>query len=277
MSRESGTEFLEVGGARLECRHVGPPTDAAPTIVLLHEGLGCVGMWRDFPDRLADRTGLGVFAYSRRGYGRSDPAALPRGPDYMHREAVDALPAVLDAIGFRRGLLLGHSDGASIATIYAGSVPDTRVRGLVLLSPHFFVEDVTLAEIARARRAFETGDLGARLARWHGSNVDVAFRGWCDTWLSTAFRDFDIRDCIAYLRVPLLVIQGEADPYGTMAQVAACEEEAYAPVETLALPGCGHAPHIERPRETLDAVAAFVDRLMRVHGEGSGFPAFSAA
>ncbi len=163
-------------GKRLEAVAYGPPPESAPTIVLLHEGLGCVALWRDFPARLAAATGWGVFAYSRAGYGQSDPVDLPRPLDYMTREARSSLPAVLDVIGFRRGLLFGHSDGASIAAIYAGEHVDERVKGLVLMAPHVFAEGPGLASIAEAKRAYETGGLRAKLARYH-ADVDCAFLG----------------------------------------------------------------------------------------------------
>src|SRR6266705_5072825 len=171
--------MIELGAMRLEYRMIGPRPNAAPTIVMLHEGLGCVGLWGDFPDRLQAATGAGVFVYSRSGYGRSSPVKLPRPLTFMHEEAREVLPKVLDAIGFRRGLLVGHSDGASIDAIYAGSVQDHRVRGLVLMAPHFFTEEPGLAEIAQAKIAYETTGLRQKLARQH-QNVDNAFRGWND-------------------------------------------------------------------------------------------------
>src|SRR5215210_533974 len=174
--------FLELGGASLEYRMVGPRPCRAPTIVMLHEGLGAARLWGDFPERLASRTKAGVFVYSRAGYGRSSPVPLPRPLDYMQREASEVLPKLLDAIGFRRGVLLGHSDGASIAAIYAGTIQDHRVRGLALLAPHFFVEDFSLEEIRRAKERYATTDLRAKLARHH-ADVDVAFRGWNEAWL----------------------------------------------------------------------------------------------
>src|SRR5688572_17751613 len=167
---------------RLEYGMIGPRPDEAPTIVMLHEGLGCVGLWGDFPDKLQAETGAGVFVYSRAGYGRSSPAPLPRPLSFMHDEARQVLPRLLDAIGFRRGLLFGHSDGASIAAIYTGSVQDHRVRGLILIAAHFFTEDMGIAAIARARDAYATTDLRQRLSRWH-DHVDIAFRGWSDAWL----------------------------------------------------------------------------------------------
>src|SRR5215216_3392518 len=164
--------FLDLDGMRLEYRMTGPPPDARPTVVLLHEGLGSADIWGGFADRLAQSTDTGVFAYSRAGYGQSSPATLPRSMHFMHEEACEVLPRVLAAIGFRRGLLLGHSDGGSIATIYAGTVQDHRVRGLVLIAPHFFTEDMGIAAIVQAREAFEHGDLRPKLARWH-DNVDA--------------------------------------------------------------------------------------------------------
>jgi pimeloyl-ACP methyl ester carboxylesterase len=257
---------LSIDGAALEYRLIGPRPDAAPTIVMLHEGLGSVSTWGPFPAALAEKTGTGVFVYSRAGYGRSSSVALPRPLDYMQREAAEVLPTLLDAIGFRRGILLGHSDGASIAAYYAGSVQDHRVRALVLLAPHFFTEPEGLAEIRDVRSAYATTDLRARLARHH-ADVDVAFRGWNEAWLDPGFESFDITEALGYIRVPILVIQGLDDRYGTVRQVEVAQEECTCPVEPLLLPGCGHAPHREKPAETLAAVAGFVDRILRRHGE----------
>jgi pimeloyl-ACP methyl ester carboxylesterase len=259
--------FVDIEGSRLEYRMIGPRPDAAPSIVMLHEGLGSASLWGDFPERLAERTKAGVFAWSRAGYGRSSPVALPRPLDYMQREARDVLPRLLDAIGFRRGILLGHSDGASIAAVYAGSVQDHRVRGLALMAPHFFVEDFSLKEIERARERYEAGDLRRKLARYH-ADVDVAFRGWNEAWLDPDFpRIFDIVEPLAYIRVPVLIVQGEDDPYGTIRQIEVAEEECYCPVDAVLLPVCGHAPHRDRPAETLEAIDAFIERILVLHGE----------
>lgn len=251
--------FVDLPGARLEFLAVGDP-GTAPAIVLLHEGLGSVSAWRDFPQRLSRETGLPVLAYSRAGYGHSSPVSLPRPLDYMERESLDVLPQVLDALGFTEGILLGHSDGASIAAIYAGSVQDHRVRGLVLLAPHFFVEDRTVEAIEEMRERWRTTDLRSRLARHH-DDVDGAFLGWNGAWLDPAFRAFDITECLAYIRVPMLIVQGDADPYGSLRQVEVAVEECMAPVESLVLQGCGHAPQAERPAETLAAVAAFINDM----------------
>jgi pimeloyl-ACP methyl ester carboxylesterase len=254
--------FLDLGAMRLEYRMIGRWPSDAPTIIMLHEGLGCVGLWGDFPDRLAAATGVGVFVYSRAGYGGSSPVALPRPLTFMHQEAHDVLPRLLAAIGFRSGLLLGHSDGASIATIYAGCVPDHRVRGLVLIAPHFFTEDMGLAEIARARTAYRSGDLRARLARWH-RDVDNAFRGWNDAWLDPDFRTWNITDALSAIRIPILIMQGEHDQYGTQAQIAVAQQECAGPVDVAVLPGIRHAPHREAADATLRAVAAFADARLR--------------
>ena len=182
-----------IGGKRLETLCHGPAPDRAPTIVMLHEGLGCVALWRDFPRRLAAATGFGVFAYSRAGYGQSDPVALPRPLDYMTREARETLPELLDAIGFRRGVLLGHSDGASIAAIYAGSVEDFRVRGLVLMAPHFFTEPSGLAAIAAARDGLRKRRSAERGSPNTTATSTCAFRGWSDAWLDPGFQGLEHR------------------------------------------------------------------------------------
>ena len=263
----SATGFLRIGAADLEYRMIGPAPDAAPTIVMLHEGLGSVGLWGDFPEKLQAATGCGVFAYSRAGYGTSSPVSLPRPLDYMHIEAFDVLPKVLETIGFRRGLLLGHSDGASIAAIYAGSRQDHRVKGIALMAPHCIVEDISVKSIAEIRTAYETTDLKAKLARWH-KDVNNAFYGWNGAWLDPKFRDWDISEYLAYIRVPVAVIQGERDQYGTMRQVEIAREECYCPIDVTEIPEAGHSPHREAPGATLDAITQFASAVFRLD-EGS--------
>jgi pimeloyl-ACP methyl ester carboxylesterase len=256
--------MLDLGDETLEYRMIGPRPDATPTIVMLHEGLGCVGMWSDFPDKVAAATGCGVFVYSRKGYGKSSPVQLPRQISYMHEEAEKSVPRVLDAIGFQRGILLGHSDGASIAAIYAGTHQDHRVLGLVLMAPHFIVEDLSVKSIAEAREAYNNGDLRARLAKYH-PNVDVAFRGWNDVWLDNDFRQWDISEELAYIRVPILIVQGEDDQYGTLRQIEIANEECYCPVDVALLPGVKHQPHREGAEATLQRVTDFTHRVL--HGQ----------
>jgi pimeloyl-ACP methyl ester carboxylesterase len=261
------TGFLDLDPMRLEYRMIGPRPDAAPTIVMLHEGLGSVGLWGDFPDKIAAAAGAGVFVYSRAGYGKSSPGKLPRSTRFMHEEACDVLPRVLNAIGFQRGFLLGHSDGGSIAAIYAGSVQDHRVRGLALIAPHFFTEEMGLAEIVRAREAFTSGKFREKLSRWH-ADVDCAFRSWSEPWLDPQFRKWDITESLCYIRVPVLIVQGEQDQYGTLKQLETAQEACYCPVETAVLPGVRHVPQREAPELTLKIVTDFINRLLRDHHEG---------
>jgi pimeloyl-ACP methyl ester carboxylesterase len=267
MTKLADQGFLQLGQARLEYRMIGPRPDAAPTLVLLHEGLGSADIWGGFAQELATATGAGVFAYSRAGYGRSSPSHLPRPVSFMHDEARDVLPLVLDAIGFRRGLLVGHSDGASIAAIYAGSVQDHRVRGLALMAPHFFTEDMGIAEIARAKIAFETGPLRAKLARLH-ADPDNAFYNWSGPWLDLEFRNWELSDALAHIRVPILIVQGENDQYGTMRQIEVAQQECYCPVEVALLPDTRHAPYREASEATLRAISDFTNRLLHDHHEG---------
>jgi pimeloyl-ACP methyl ester carboxylesterase len=262
----SDTGFLDLPPLRLEYRMIGPRPDAAPTIVMLHEGLGSVGLWGPFPDKIAAATGAGVFAYSRSGYGNSTGSSLPRGTTFMDEEAREVLPRVLAAIAFRRGIILGHSDGASIATIYAGSVQDHRVRGLVLIAPHFFAEAMGLAEIRRARKSFDTGALRERLKPYH-ADVDTAFRSWNGPWLHPDFEKWDITEALGYIRVPILIVQGENDQYGTLKQIEVARQECFCPVEAVVLPGIRHIPYREAPELTLEAIAEFINRLLRDHQE----------
>jgi pimeloyl-ACP methyl ester carboxylesterase len=259
--------FLDIPPLRLEYRMIGPRPDAGPTIVMLHEGLGSAGLWGAFPDALAVATGAGVFVYSRAGYGKSRPGPLPRSVEFMQEEALTVLPRVLDAIGFERGFLFGHSDGASIATIYAGSAQDHRVRGLVLVAPHFFTEDMGIAEIARANAAFANGDFRDKLKRWH-ADVDSAFRSWSEPWLHPDFRKWDITEELTYIRVPILIVQGADDQYGTLRQLDVAKDECFCPVETAVLPGVRHAPHREASEQTLKVAVDFINGLLCDHREG---------
>jgi pimeloyl-ACP methyl ester carboxylesterase len=263
----SPTGFLSVNNSDLEYRMIGPGPEAAPTIVMLHEGLGSAALWGDFPDRLQAATGAGVFIYSRSGYGASTSVTLPRPLDYMHFEALEVLPRLLEQIGFRRGLLLGHSDGASIAAIYAGAHQDHRVQGIAMIAPHFIVEDISVKSIADIKEAYETTDLKSKLARWH-KDVDNAFYGWNGAWLDPEFRNWDISEYLAYIRVPVAIVQGRDDRYGTMRQIEIAQEECYCPVDVTVIPDAGHQPHREAPKATLDAIAEFANAVLQ-NDEGS--------
>ncbi|HVZ07233.1 alpha/beta fold hydrolase [Rhodopila sp.] len=242
----------------LEMAWWGDRSSAAPALVLLHEGLGCVELWRDVPARLHDLTGCPVFAYSRFGYGRSDPVPLPRPLDYMQREAAETLPRVLRAADIKRLVLIGHSDGGSIAAAYAGRAPaEPRLLGLVTIAAHFFVEDLNIRSIEQIGRDYDTTDLRARLGRYH-THVDVAFQGWHGAWLDPGFRAFDLTEELRGIRVPVLGLQGADDPYGSEAQLTCMRTHVAAPVETRLIPGAKHAPHLEAKPATLAAIADFV-------------------
>lgn len=254
---------LSVGGVGLEYACYGPPPDQSPTIVMLHEGLGCVDLWRDVPRRVSEATGLGVLVYSRRGYGRSDAAVAPFPTDYMTLEAENVLGRLLDVAGLKEVILLGHSDGATIACIYAGSISDMRVRGLVLIAPHFFTEAEGLAAIRSTGQAYRTGDLQSKLARYH-TDADAVFQGWHDVWTSPEFENWNVADAIDHLRIPVLAIQGRDDPYGTLAQIEEIDTRIYSPLETLILDDCAHTPHFECWPATEQEIAEFCARLIRL-------------
>jgi len=249
---------LNVGGRGLEYAWHGPPPDAAPTLVFLHEGVGCVSLWRDFPARLAEATGFGALVYSRSGHGRSDPHPLPRTVRFLHEHGLEVLPELLETMRIREAILYGHSDGGSIALIHAGSGSAPSVRALILEAPHVFCEEITLRSIAAAADRYRSGDLRRRLERHHGANVDGAFWGWNGAWLDPAFREWNIEEYLPRIRVPVLVIQGEEDPYGTLRQVEAVAAQCGGPVSRLVLRGCGHAPHREQPDRVLAAAASFL-------------------
>ncbi|HSQ64503.1 MAG TPA: alpha/beta hydrolase [Polyangiaceae bacterium] len=250
---------LRAGGHRLEAAWIGPPPEEKTTLVLLHEGLGCTDAWKDFPARLAGWTGLGVLVYSRWGYGRSDPVTLPRPLRYMHDEGA-VLPEVLRAAGVRDAVLVGHSDGASIAIVAAGSAPareDVPIRALALLAPHVFCEDRSVEGIEKARDAYAHGELRARLAKYH-ADVDGAFWGWNRAWLDPDFRRWNIEEYLPAIEVPVLVVQGDADEYGTLAQVDAIERAVRGPVTRCILHGAGHSPQRDAADATLAAIANLV-------------------
>ncbi len=247
---------LTVGDHRLEYEWIAARSTDTPTLILLHEGLGSLALWRDFPARLAATTGCATLVYSRHGYGKSAPLTARRRVDYMHVEALETLPALRETLSIAAPVLVGHSDGASIALIHAGA-RRWPVRGLILEAPHVFVEDVTVTSIAAAKEAYATTDLRARLARYH-DDVDGAFGGWNDIWLDPAFRAWNIEASLPRVDCPTLVIQGADDEYGTSAQLDAIARQTAGPVETLLLPDCKHSPHRDQPNATLAAMALFV-------------------
>ncbi|MBI1207823.1 MAG: alpha/beta fold hydrolase [Azospirillum sp.] len=247
---------LIVAGTAIECRRLPGPESDSPTLIFLHEGLGSAGQWHDFPDRLTAALGMPGLVYSRPGYGKSETPSRRRGPDYLQVEALEVLPRLLDRIGITEPILIGHSDGASIALIHAGAAR-RRCRGIVLEAPHVLVEEITLAGIRDAVAAWPDGRLRRHLARHH-PDPDRVFRAWHETWLEPGFRDWNIEDVLPGIACPTLVIQGVADQYGTPVQVDAIAARVSGGAETLLLPGCGHVPHRERTDTVLAAMAGFI-------------------
>ena len=254
--------YLIAAGHRLAARWLRPGATPASdhTLVFLHEGLGSIAQWRDFPAALVAATGLPGLVYERWGFGGSEPLVLPRPRDYLHREAEQALPEVLAACGIERPVLIGHSDGGSIALLFAAAFPE-RPAACITEAAHVFVEEVTLAGIREAAALWETTDLKDRLARYHGDRTESVFRGWTETWLRPDFRDWDMTDRLPAITCPLLVIQGEDDEYGTPAQVEAIVAGSGGPAEALLVPDCGHAPHAQQRETVLAAMARFIGRL----------------
>lgn len=248
----SASAAVEVGGRAIEVRDL-PGTPDAPPLVLLHEGLGSVGLWRDFPAELQAATGRRLIAFSRYGHGRSAPPPRPRTPAFFHEEALEVLPELLAALDVSDPVLVGHSDGASIGLIHAAHHP---VTALALLAPHVFVEDICTAAIRGTRETFLEGELRARMARHH-DDPDAAFWGWCDVWLDPAFADWSLEAEAGMVQAPTLLIQGADDPYGTLAQIDRIEACARGPVTRLVLAG-GHSPHLEHGPRVAEAVAAFL-------------------
>ncbi|THF60830.1 alpha/beta fold hydrolase [Pseudothauera rhizosphaerae] len=253
------TRFVDAGGHRLETCWIPGLRPGAPALVFLHQGLGCADMWRDFPAQVVAATGCPALVYSRYGYGRSEPRSTPRGVDYLHVEALEVLPALLDALDIHDPVLVGHSDGGSIALLHAAEAR-RRVRGLVVMAPHEFVEELTLAGIRDARQAwFDDPKLRERLARYHPDAKDVFFT-WNDTWLLPEFRAWNIEACLDRIACPVLAIQGEDDEYGTLRQIQVIAEHV-ADTELLALADCRHSPHRDQPEAVVEAIARFVARL----------------
>jgi pimeloyl-ACP methyl ester carboxylesterase len=258
LSAQLDSSFVTVQGRKLEVRRIAGANHDASTLVFLHEGLGSVSMWRDFPQKAAAATGCTVVVYSRYGHGDSDILREPRAVDYMHVEALEALPELLDKLSIRDPVLVGHSDGASIALICAGARGCTK--GLVAMAPHVFVEDISVKSIAEAKTAFETTDLPQKLARYH-ADAAKTFWGWNDIWLHPDFRSWNIEEVLPRVVCPVLAIQGFEDEYGTMGQLEAIAKQTGGPIELLRLADCRHSPHRDQPGVVLEAMVRFIGQL----------------
>lgn len=252
--------FLTIDGSKIEFEQFPEATPRMPTIVFLHEGLGCVEMWKDFPRQLTEVTGCGGVVFSRLGYGKSDPNSSERAPTFMNDEALITLPKMLRQLDAAEIILLGHSDGGSIALIYAAHARDPNLLGLILEAPHVFVEEISIQSIESAALKFKTGSLRVGLERYHGKNVDAAFWSWNHGWLDPDFRSWNIEECLPNIDIPVLAIQGSDDEYGTLAQVEAIKEGCATTV-TAVFDNCAHTPHRDQPQLTLDTMASFISTL----------------
>jgi pimeloyl-ACP methyl ester carboxylesterase len=250
--------FVTVRGHKLEVQRITGTNAGAPTIVFLHEGLGSISLWRDFPARIVARTGCSAVVYSRYGYGKSDVLQEARDVRFMHEEALEVLPELLEKLAIREPILIGHSDGGSIAIIYAGA--GNPVRGLVLMAPHVFGEEWGLKSIAEAKIAFETTDLPQKLGKHH-TDAAKTFWGWNDVWLLPEFRSWNIEEYLPRITCPVLAIQGFEDQYGTMAQLDAIVAKVGGPVETLRLRDCKHSPHRDQPEAVIEAISHFLSAV----------------
>lgn len=261
MWREHTHGQINLGDQHLEYKWLHPTRPGRPTLVMLHEGLGCVAIWKGFPEKLVEATGCGVFVYSRRGYGKSSPVPLPRPLRYMHGEALDVLPRLLGHLGLDDVVLLGHSDGASISLVHAGGTPATAVRGVIALAPHVMNEEICVASIRQAKIAFEAGDLRARLIPLHHDNVDCAFWGWNGAWLDPDFMKWNLEEYLPGITVPVMVIQGRDDEYGSHVQYESIKAKCGGSVEVVLLDHCRHSPHKDQTDSTLAAITRFVAAL----------------
>lgn len=256
------TRHLTVDNSRFEIQWHRHGEKNLPVLVFLHEGLGCVQMWKTFPELLAKETGCNGFVFSRLGYGRSGTCRLPWKANFMHTQALAVLPKIVAAAGIRNHILIGHSDGGSIALIYAGSSHAAGLVGVVTEAAHVFCEPVTLSSIRGARQAYFAGSLRKKLARYHGSNTDTAFWGWNDAWLDPVFVHWNITKYLGRIQVPVLAIQGKDDPYGTVQQLRVIENTVQ-DCETQHIANCGHAPHHEQPDMVLASMAAFIKKCLQ--------------
>jgi pimeloyl-ACP methyl ester carboxylesterase len=257
-------DFLTINGQRLEIARYHPKAKPKTTLVFLHEGLGSTSLWRDFPVKLAEATGCRAFVFSRFGYGQSEPCPLPRPIRFMHDEGLTVLPKVLKAARIDDYILIGHSDGGSIALIHAGGSPAKGLRGVITEAAHVFCEELTIQSIKKAKTAFLSGNLRKQLEKYHGANTDTAFWGWNDVWLHPDFIKWNIERYLPKIRVPVLAIQGEDDNYGTQAQIERIANQAGAGAETVIISACSHSPHRDQITETLRVMIHFIRRLTTI-------------
>jgi len=251
----------EIYGIELEYKFIETIQINSPTLVLLHEGLGSIALWKDFPEQLHKATGCSVLAYSRQGYGASAKAELPRTTKYMHHEGEVILPVVLDYFNITNSVLIGHSDGASIALIHAGSTQEQRIKALILLAPHVFVEDITIQSIQKAKDVFQNSNLPDKLAKYHKLNIEHVFWGWNDIWLHPEFKDWNIEEYLPQINIPLLIIQGRQDQYGTTLQVEKILRQTHGQASCSIFENCQHSPHADQKDLTIKAITQYMNNL----------------
>ena len=239
----------------------GPPPENAPTLIFLHEGLGSVSMWKDFPQELSRITGCGALSYSRLGYGQSEKCELPRQLNFMHKEGLEVLPSIITQFRIQNYILVGHSDGASIGLIHAGSDYADKLLGMINEAPHVFSESLTISSIKKLRENYNSGNLRVKLEKYH-NDIDMTFNGWADVWLNDEFTDWNIESYLSRIKVPQLIIQGNDDEYGTSAQVEAIVSQSAGSVKTCFFNNCGHSPHSDQKSKTLEVMNEFVRNLL---------------
>lgn len=250
-------DFLRINGHKIEVKWHRSADRQRPVLVFLHQGLGCVDLWKDFPEKLADMTRCPAFSFSRLGYGGSDKCRLPRKVNFMHTEAISFLPRIMDAAGIQKHIIIGHSDGGSIGIIYTGYHQPPRQLGLITMAAHVFCEPVTVEAIEIAGQRYKTGDLKSRLEPYHKHNTEYAFRGWNDVWLNPVFMHFNIQRYLSRIHVPVLAIQGKQDPYGSDEQIRSIRKNCPA-ARTVLLESCQHSPHVSHPEASLSLMAQFI-------------------
>ena len=252
---------IQVNGKILESVWYGPAPEDAPTLIFLHEGLGSVSMWKDFPQKLSRQTGFGALVYSRFGYGKSEKYELPLSLNFMHQEGLEVLPEIIARCRIQQYVLVGHSDGASIALIHAGSDSSDKLLGIVNEAPHVFCESLTISSIEKLRENFNSGNLRERLKKHH-KNINLTFNGWADVWLDDEFTKWNIESSLPRIKVPQLIIQGNDDEYGTLAQVEAISRQSGGIVKTCFMDNFAHSPHLDQQSKTLQVMTEFVRNLL---------------
>ncbi len=254
------TDFLKIGTKKIEVQWHREGKKDSPTLVFLHEGLGCTEMWKDFPYLLSKKTRYPALIFSRLGYGASDPCPTPWKINFMHKEGLQILPAVIKEAKIKDHILIGHSDGGSIGIIYAGSPYAKGLKGLITEAAHIFCEELSVKSISDAKINYEHYDLREKLEKYHGENTENAFRGWNDVWLNQHFIKWNIEKYLPKIKAPMLAIQGLEDQYGTLNQIESIKRRVNRAI-THIIDNCRHSPHSEQPEMVLNIMARFINEI----------------